>query len=179
MVYWGLVIDAFQWKNRVIFFDSVAQQNYTVHLSPQIDRQDKSETEPVEPGLWRMSGLCLDWNHLPGESQCVCVCASFKWTDGQKLKHADLDAMFVRWQVHGFLLARSELEARVHCSLWTSLQRQAWQLLSLRCTLGQRCANGSPLPTVNTYTIHRHRKHALQTTRRIWQKINYSCAWKP
>lgn len=33
----------------------------------------------------------------------------------------------------------SELEVRVHCCLWTSLQRYIWQLLSLTCTLGHDC----------------------------------------
>lgn len=47
MAYWGIVIDASQYKNRVIFSDSVVQLNYTEHLSPRAARQDKNETQPM------------------------------------------------------------------------------------------------------------------------------------
>jgi len=45
------VIDASQRRNRVILSDSVVQHNYTLHLSPGTDRQDKNTNrEPAEPG---------------------------------------------------------------------------------------------------------------------------------
>ena len=126
-------------KKRVIFFNSVVRQNCTVHLSPGTGRQDKNEAEPVEPSLWRMSGLCLDWNHVPWKSLCVCVCACVcvcfhihlsMWISVSVCELAFMFDLhdFSAWAhvcvVSGGGIYVSALGACERCCLWASLQRR-------------------------------------------------------